>query len=610
MCGIVGYTGRQSASKILLKNLKRLEYRGYDSSGIALVNDSFFVGKKCGKIAALEDYIKDKDLSEFTTGIAHTRWATHGEPSDVNAHPHLSESGDIAIIHNGIIENFRSLRQILESNGVTIRTQTDSEVIAHLVEYYYKKSGDLLDSVLQALSKLEGTYGIAVVSRHSPGRIIAARKGSPLIMGVGDNENMIASDASAIIEQTRKVVYLEDGEVIDLYPDHYEIYNAQRALLDKAVETIEWDLASIEKAGYDHFMLKEIFEQTETITNTFRGRVLLESGNVRLDGLNLTKEDIASVKRILFISCGTSWHASLIGKYLIEEFGRIPVEVEYASEFRYKKPILYPSDLVFVVSQSGETADTLAAMREAKQRGIRVMGITNVVGSTIARESDGGVYIHAGHEIGVASTKAFTSQVTVMIMLAVLFGRRGDMSFEEGLRALEELVAVPGRIATIFSQVDKIKRIANEFGEAQNFIYLGRDVHFPVALEGALKLKEISYIHAEGYPAAEMKHGPIALIDNNMPVVFIALKDAIYPKIVSNIQEVRARGGKIIVIATEGDTEIQNLADYVIWVPESDKIVAPLLTVIPMQLLAYYIALLRGCDVDQPRNLAKSVTVE
>lgn len=610
MCGIVGYTGRKCASKILLKNLKRLEYRGYDSSGIALVNDSFYVKKKCGKIAVLEEEIKKDNLEEFTTGIAHTRWATHGEPSDLNAHPHLSGSGEIAIIHNGIIENFRALRKVLESHGVIIRTQTDSEIIAHLVGYYYEKSGDLLGALLQTLPKLEGTYGLAVVSKHDPGRIIAARKGSPLILGVGDNENMIASDASAIIEQTRKVVYIEDGEVIDMYPDHYEIYDAHRALLEKSVETIEWDLSSIEKAGYDHFMLKEIFEQCETIRNTFRGRVLSESGTVRLDGLNLNSNDFDNIKRIIFIACGTSWHASLIGEYLIEEFGRIPVDVEYASEFRYKKPVLYKTDLIIVVSQSGETADSLAALREAKQKGIRVLGITNVVGSTIARESDGGVYIHAGHEIGVASTKAFTSQLTVMVMLAILFGRRGDMSLEEGKNAIEQLLSVPDRIACVLSQADKIKEIASQFSEAQNFIYLGRDVHFPVALEGALKLKEISYIHAEGYPAAEMKHGPIALIDKNMPVVFIALKDSIYPKVISNMQEVKARGGKIIVVATQGDTEIQNLADHIIWVPEIDKIVAPLLTVIPMQLLAYYIALERGCDVDQPRNLAKSVTVE
>jgi len=610
MCGIVGYTGRKSASNILLKNLKRLEYRGYDSSGIALVNNSFFVEKKKGKISVLEDTLKDKDLSEFTTGIAHTRWATHGEPSDLNAHPHVSESGDIAIIHNGIIENYRSLRKVLESQGVKITTETDSEVIAHLIELYYKKSNNLLDALLQTLTKLEGTYGLAVVSRHTPGRIIAARKGSPLILGVGDCENMIASDASAIIEQTRKVVYIEDGEVIDLYCDHYEIYNAQKALLNKSVETIEWDLSSIEKAGFDHFMLKEIFEQCETIKSTFRGRVLPEVGNVRLDGLNLTREDLASIKRIIFIACGTSWHASLIGEYLIEEFGRIPVDVEYASEFRYKRPVLYPSDLIVVVSQSGETADSLAALREAKQKGVRVVGITNVVGSTIARESEGGIYIHAGHEIGVASTKAFTSQVTVMIMLAVMFARRRDMTLEEGRHAIEELMAVPDRISTILAQADKIRLIAQDFRDTTNFIYLGRDVHFPVALEGALKLKEISYIHAEGYPAAEMKHGPIALIDKNMPVVFVALKDSIYPKVVSNMQEVRARGGRIIVVATEGDTEIQNLADYVIWVPQTDKIVSPLLTVIPMQLLAYYIACFRGCDVDQPRNLAKSVTVE
>ncbi|MBN2436151.1 MAG: glutamine--fructose-6-phosphate transaminase (isomerizing) [Spirochaetes bacterium] len=612
MCGIVGYIGTKAATSVLLKGLKCLEYRGYDSSGIALLNDSLFVCKKKGKIIELEKELNglSKDLSTYTVGIAHTRWATHGEPSDLNAHPHVSSSGKIAVVHNGIIENFQILREKLALKGFKITTQTDSEIIAHLIEYYVDKYNDFLTGVFVALEKLEGTYGIVVVSRDYPDRIIAARNGSPLILGVGEGEIIIASDASAIVEYTRKVIYIDDREVVDIQRDSYQTYDLLQKQVEKPVEDIDWDIETIGKKGYDHFMLKEIFEQVESVKNTCRGRLLTETGTSRLDGLNLKPEDFSEIKRIILIACGTSWHSALIGEYLIEEYARIPVDVEYASEFRYKNPILTKSDLVIVISQSGETADTLAALREAKQKGVKVLGVTNIVGSTIARESDGGVYLHAGPEIGVASTKAFSSQVMVMIMIAIHFARRKDMSLESGQVLIEKIEKLPQLIQSMLDTAGDIKNIAEIYKNASNFLYLGRGVQFPVALEGALKLKEISYIHAEGYPAAEMKHGPIALIDENLPVVFIALKDSIYGKIVSNMQEVRARGGKIIAIATEGDNEISNYADHVIFVPDVDRMLSPILTVVPLQLLSYYIAVMRGCNVDQPRNLAKSVTVE
>jgi glucosamine--fructose-6-phosphate aminotransferase (isomerizing) len=612
MCGIVGYIGTKAATSVLLKGLKRLEYRGYDSSGIALLNSHLFVCKKKGKIASLENELIDlkTDLSGYTVGIAHTRWATHGEPSDLNAHPHVSSSGKIAVVHNGIIENFPLLREKLISKGYSIKTQTDSEIIAHLIDYYVCKYEDFLTGVFVALEKLEGTYGIAVLSEDYPDRIIAARNGSPLILGVGEGEILIASDASAIVEYTRRVVYIDEREVVDIQRDSYQTYDLLQKRVDKCVEDIDWDIETIGKKGYDHFMLKEIYEQAESIQNTCRGRLLHETGTSRLDGLNLKNEDFTRIERIILIACGTSWHSALIGEYLIEEYARIPVDVEYASEFRYKNPILTPSDLVIVISQSGETADTLAALREAKQKGVHVLGVTNIVGSTIARESDGGVYSHAGPEIGVASTKAFTSQVMVMIMITIMFARKYDMSLETGQLLVEKIEKLPNLIQSMLDTAHDIKKIALIYSNASNFLYLGRGVQFPVALEGALKLKEISYIHAEGYPAAEMKHGPIALIDENLPVIFIALKDSIYGKIISNMQEVRARGGKIIAIATEGDDLIRDYADHVIYVPQVDRMLSPLLTVVPLQLLSYYIAVERGCNVDQPRNLAKSVTVE
>ncbi len=609
MCGIIGYVGERSAAEIIVNGLKRLEYRGYDSAGIALVDGGLYLKKRQGKIAELERLLDYSGLGRYYTGIGHTRWATHGVPSDVNAHPHTCCNGKIALVHNGIIENFAVLKKMLVEKGHRIVSETDTEMVVHLIEYFYEKNS-LLDSVMLALAKVEGTFGIAVVSKDEPGTIIAARRGSPLILGIGHNEMILASDASAIVEHTRKVIYIEDNEMLEIRKDGYKSYDLKKNHITKNVQDIDWDIEKIEKRGYAHFMLKEIFEQPETIRNAFRGRSVLENGTARLDGMRLSDEEISGIQKIIFIACGTSWHAGLVGEYLIEQYARIPVEVEYASEFRYRKPILKKGDLVIVISQSGETADTLAALREAKARGVRVLGITNVVGSTIARESDGGSYIHAGPEIGVASTKAFTSQITVLILLTILLARRRDMTAEEGRAILSELDTIPELVERVLKTNDAIAEIAEIYRDNRNFIYLGRGIQFPVALEGALKLKEISYVHAEGYPAAEMKHGPIALIDDHMPVVFIAPKDDVYDKVISNIQEVRARKGKVISIAYEGDDMIQSYSDHVIYVPKVEKILSPLVTVIPLQMLAYHMAVLRGCNVDQPRNLAKSVTVE
>ena len=504
MCGIIGYIGNKSCAEIIINGLKRLEYRGYDSAGIALVDGDIHIDRKKGKIAELEKLIDYKKLSRYCTGIGHTRWATHGAPSDKNSHPHTDCTGRIAIVHNGIIENYSVLKEMLIKHGHKFSSETDTEIVAHLIEDFYKNH-PLIDAVRLALSKVEGTYGIAVISKSEPDKIIAARKGSPLILGIGkDDEMILASDASAIIEHTRKVIYIEDDEVIEIKKDGYRTYDIYKNHVDKEITDIDWEIEAIEKQGFDHFMLKEIFEQPETITNAFRGRKIIETGNVRLDGLRLTNEELNEIKRIIFIACGTSWHAGLIGEYLIEEYARIPVEVEYASEFRYRKPILTKGDIVIVISQSGETADTLAALREAKARGVKVLGITNIVGSTIARESDGGVYIHAGPEIGVASTKAFTSQITVLLLITILLARRRDMTAEEGKKYLEELRKIPKHVKKILDNSDEIKRIAEIYKDNRNFLYLGRGLQFPVALEGALKLKEISYIHAEGYPAAEM----------------------------------------------------------------------------------------------------------
>ncbi|MDY6935227.1 MAG: glutamine--fructose-6-phosphate transaminase (isomerizing) [Spirochaetota bacterium] len=610
MCGIIGYIGERSGIDIILNGLKRLEYRGYDSAGIALVNGVIFIGRKEGKISDLEAVLNHKELEQFHTGIGHTRWATHGAPSDINSHPHTDCNSEIAIVHNGIIENYSILKEMLIKYGHKIVSDTDTEIIAHLIEYYYYKEKSLIDSVKRALSKLEGTYGIAVVSKKEPDKVIAARKGSPLILGVGNDEMLVASDASAIIEHTRKVIYIDDGELIEIKKDGFKTYDINNNRVSKKINAIDWDIQAIEKQGFEHFMLKEIFEQKETIMNAYRGRILHDSGDVRLDGLRLSKKELSGIERIIFIACGTSWHAGLIGEYLIEEYAQIPVEVEYASEFRYRRPILRDGDLVIVISQSGETADTLAALREAKARGAKVLGITNVVGSTIARECDGGIYIHAGPEIGVASTKAFTSQITIIILLTIYLARQRGMTAEEGRMHLECLCKIPEYVSRILDNNDEIIEISRIYKDIKNFLYLGRGIQFPIALEGALKLKEISYIHAEGYPAAEMKHGPIALIDRFMPVVFIALRDEVYRKVLGNMEEVKARNGRTIAIATKGDTEILKCSDHVIYVPEVNKMVSPLLTVIPLQLLAYHIAVMRGENVDQPRNLAKSVTVE
>lgn len=609
MCGIMGYIGYKNGVEVLINGLKRLEYRGYDSAGVALTAGDLFIRKRKGKIAELESIIDFNKLDRYHTGIGHTRWATHGVPSDRNAHPHTDCNNEIAIVHNGIIENFAAIKKMLIGHGHEIVSETDSELIAHLIEYYHRDNS-LFDSVRTALSRLEGTYGLIALSRREPDKIIAARNGSPLILGIGDGEMIISSDASSMVEHTRRVIYLDDNEMVEMKSDGFKTYDLARNNVDKKIEDIDWDIDAIEKQGYDYFMGKEIFEQPETIRNAFRGRILADVGDVRLDGLQLADEEFNNIERVIFIACGTSWHAGLIGQYLIEEFARLPVEVEYASEFRYSKPILGKGDLVIVISQSGETADTLAALREAKSKGVKVLGITNVVGSTIARESDGGVYIHAGQEIGVTSTKAFTSQITVIILLTILLARMRGMTSIEGKIYLEELMSIPEKVESILKQSNYIGEVADEYYHNRNFLYLGRGVQFPVALEGALKLKEISYIHAEGYPSAEMKHGPIALIDENMPVVFIAPRDEVYNKVIGNMEEVRARNGRIITIATEGDSEIKKYSEHTIYVPPIKKMLSPLLTVIPLQLMAYHIAVLRGFNIDQPRNLAKSVTVE
>jgi glucosamine--fructose-6-phosphate aminotransferase (isomerizing) len=546
-------------------------------------------------------------------GIGHTRWATHGEPNYRNAHPHLDCTGTIAVAHNGIIENYTVLKQRLIEEGHVFSTDTDTEVLAHLIEkYMVPEQGPvkLEQAVSRALHRVEGTYGIAVFSTRDPGKVVCARNGSPLLLGIGKGENFVASDAAAILAHTKQVVYLDDHEMAVITADDFTTTTVANEAVEKQIESISWEIGQIEKQGYEHFMLKEIFEQPQSIRNAIRGRLVPADGTAHLGGLNMDIEELRAVDRIILTACGTSWHSGMIGEYMLEEHARIPVEVEYASEFRYRNPIVKPGTLVLVISQSGETADTLAAMREAQQKGARALGICNVVGSTIARESDGGVYIHAGPEIGVASTKAFTSQVAVLAILTLALGRLKMMSREEGKRLVNELMGIPEKIERVLETAPMIREIADAYAHHNNFLYLGRGVNFPVALEGALKLKEISYIHAEGYPAAEMKHGPIALIDEKMPVVFICLRDSAYEKIISNMEEVRARRGTILAVASEGDEEIKKRAEHVIYVPETIEMLSPLLSVIPLQLLAYYIAVRRGCDVDQPRNLAKSVTVE
>ena len=608
MCGIVGYIGPKQATPILVSGLKRLEYRGYDSAGVAVFDgESLETRRAAGKIAKLEGALA-ADPVTGKVGIAHTRWATHGPPTERNAHPHLSTDETVAVVHNGIIENSDVLRKQLTTLGHTFRSDTDTETIAHLIQELYEST--LEEAVVAALRKVEGTFGIAVVSSRDPEKIVAARKGSPLLIGIGDGEYFLASDASAILAHTREVVYLDDGDLCVLTPDGYRVMDINSTPLRRSVERIEWDLAAIERGGFDHFMLKEIFEQPQTVENTMRGRLILEDGTSKLGGINLSHEQLMNIDNIVITACGTSWHSALIGEMMIEDFARIPTEVEYASEFRYRNPIVTPRTLCILISQSGETADTLAAMREAKRRGARTLGLVNVVGSTIAREDDGGIYLHAGPEIGVASTKAFTSQVVALALFALKLGRKRTLSVMRGREVAQALAELPTQIQSILDRAPEIEKIAEAYKDSQNFLYLGRGYNFPAALEGALKLKEISYIHAEGYPAAEMKHGPIALIDESMPVVFIAPHDAVFDKIVSNIQEVRARHGKTIVITSRNEPALEGLIDHEIRVPETIDMLTPILASIPLQLLAYYIAVKRGANVDQPRNLAKSVTVE
>jgi glutamine---fructose-6-phosphate transaminase (isomerizing) len=608
MCGIVGYVGPRPAPPLLLEGLKRLEYRGYDSAGVSITNGNGLETRKAaGKISKLEAVMNGSPM-HGTVGIAHTRWATHGPPTECNAHPHHDCTNTIAVVHNGIIENASTLKAQLEARGHTFRSETDTEVLAHLIEAAYED--DLEGAVADALRQVEGTYGIAVVSSRDLDKIVAARKGSPLLLGVGDGEYYVASDAAAILQHTRQVVYLDDGEVAVLSRNGYQVVDLRERQLQKPVTKIDWDLEQIEKGGFPHFMLKEIFEQPRTLENTMRGRLLLDEGDAKLGGIDLPPEKLLEADQIIITACGTSWHAGLIGEQLIEEFVRIPVEVEYASEFRYRNAVVTPKTIAIVISQSGETADTLAALREAKHRGATTIGIVNVVGSTIARDTDCGMYTHAGPEIGVASTKAFTSQVVSLALLTLKLARMRGLSVVKGREIAEALHKLPEQIQQILDRASEIEALAEEFKRAPNFLYLGRGYNFPTALEGALKLKEISYIHAEGYPAAEMKHGPIALIDEMMPVVFVAPHDSVFEKLVSNVQEVKARRGTVIAITTRDEEALEGKVDYEFRIPETIEALTPALAAIPLQLLAYYIAVKRGANVDQPRNLAKSVTVE
>lgn len=612
MCGIVGYIGKKEAFPILIKGLKRLEYRGYDSAGVALLNGDLNVYKKAGKVSELEKETDNKDVSA-TIGIGHTRWATHGEPNDSNAHPHISQSGDLAIIHNGIIENYASIREELEKRGYKFQSDTDTEVLINLIEEIQQQDKlELEDAVRIALNEVVGAYAIVIINKSNPDKLIAARKGSPLVIGVGEDEFFIASDATPIIEYTKNVIYLDDQEYAVVNRDgKYVIKTLGNVEKSPAVQKLELSLEAIEKGGFDHFMLKEIYEQPKAIADALRGRMSADKGWIKLGGLSEYIKRIDNAERFLFTACGTSWHSGLIGEYLIEDLARIPVEVEYASEFRYRNPIINESDVVVAISQSGETADTLAAIELAKERRALIYGICNVIGSSIARVSHAGSYTHAGPEIGVASTKAFSTQITILTLIALQIAQeKGTIATSRLKEILYELENIPGKIEEVLKLDEQIKEIAGIYMNARNFLYLGRGYNFPVALEGALKLKEISYIHAEGYPAAEMKHGPIALIDEEMPVVFLATNQSAYEKIVSNVQEVKARKGKIIAIVQKGDTEIKKLADHVIEVPATEEILSPLISIVPLQLLAYHIAILRGCNVDQPRNLAKSVTVE
>jgi len=614
MCGIVGYVGNREAEPVLVEGLRRLEYRGYDSAGLAtLTGDRLHLRKKAGRVGDLAAFLQDQP-APGCVGISHTRWATHGAPTDGNAHPHVAGSGrgQVAVVHNGVIENYSPLRRQLESEGVVFKSQTDTEVVAQLIARHM--DGDLLAAVRKVLPLLKGTYGLAVVSPQNPDLVVAARLGSPLVVGVGDGEHFLASDPSALIGNTRQVVYLEDRQLAVLTPDECHLFDDGDSRVSASVQSIDWDTGDTDKGGFPHHMLKEIFEQPETVAAAMRGRLDESDATAHFGGLNLSARELRRAERVILTACGTSYHACLVGEYLLEEFARLPVEVEYASEFRYKNPPVDRNTLVVAVTQSGETADTLAALREAKRKGHRALAICNVVGSTIAREADGGVYLHAGPEVGVASTKAFTSQVTVLTMLALYFGRLRHLSSLHGARMIDELRALPEAVAGALRCNDAVRRIAEKYQTATNMLFMGRQYMFPVAMEGALKLKEISYVHAEGYPAAEMKHGPIALVDPETPSVFLTPRGSVFDKVMSNLEEVKARGGPVIAIASEGDPRaadyVAQRADEVVFVPDVPEYLQPVITSIPLQLFAYHMAVLRGCDVDKPRNLAKSVTVE
>ena len=611
MCGIIGYVGSRPAGPILLEGLKRLEYRGYDSAGLAVQeNGDMTVEKRPGKIVELEDALAGR-LPPGTCGIAHTRWATHGPPNTVNAHPHLSSGGDIALVHNGIIESAGRQRPLLRDRGFEFRSETDTEVLVHLIDLAYRDCDRLEDAVASALSRVEGTYGIAVVSSRDPGKIVVARNGSPILLGIGaSDEYFVASDAAAVVAHTQKVVRLRDGDSAVLTSDGYRTFDPSRRAVRRGLQTVAWDVGTIGKGGHDHYMYKEIQEQPSSLRDVMRGRLLEEDGISRLGGITVSDTELEDIDRIVITACGTSWHAGLIGARMIEDMARLPVTVEYASEFRYRNPVLDSGTLVMGISQSGETADTLAALKEARRRGCPIMGIVNVVGSSIAAETDFGVYLHAGPEIGVASTKSFSSQVVALALFTLYLARRRNMSILEGRKLVRALQRLPGQVEEALKVDDKVRELAREYRDAPNFLYLGRGYQFPVALEGALKLKEVSYIHAEGYPAAEMKHGPIALIDEDMPVVVLAPRDGVYAKTLSNIEEVRARHGRVIAIVTDRDHEVTDRVDDVIVVPGTIPALMPVLSTVPLQLLAYHVAVMRGCDVDQPRNLAKSVTVE
>ncbi|MBI2426534.1 MAG: glutamine--fructose-6-phosphate transaminase (isomerizing) [Candidatus Kerfeldbacteria bacterium] len=608
MCGIIGYVGKRPAQNILLDGLKRLEYRGYDSAGIAVLeHGKLTVEKNVGRILELEAKLGSTQWAS-TIGMAHTRWATHGKPSTANAHPHVDHTGKLALIHNGIIENYRELRKELEKKGIAFQSQTDTEVLVNLISDLY--TGDLRTAVQEALKLVRGTYGIVVLHEDHPGMLITARNGSPIVLGLGDGENFVASDVTAMVAHTKNVVYLEDGEIAELHAGTHEIRTIGNETVTREASEVAWSIKQAERQGYEHFMLKEIFEEPEAMRNAMRGRVIPSEGLAKLGGLNLTEDEMRDVRRIVIIACGTAYYAGTVGEYFLEHYARIPTEVEFASEFRYNNPVLDEHTLVFAVSQSGETADTLAALREAQRKGVRVLGIINVVGSTIARESNGGVYIHSGPEIGVASTKAFIGQITAFLLIAFQFGRLRTMSQQEGIELANELIVLPEKIERALAYANRVKEIAKHYASYKNFFYLGRGANYPIALEGALKLKEISYLHSEAYPTAEMKHGPIAMIDENFPTVVIVPNDLYYEKNISNIEEIRARSGKILAVTTEGHTILEEYADDVLYVPETLHPLYPFLTIVPLHLLAYEVAVDLQRDVDKPRNLAKSVTVE